>query len=108
MELAPRPSVYQPTDEETAMGILGKILAGKMMASAVDRMSRRNDTSVATTGAEGQYIPASRSGTSLGLPASMGSIVDRAGEFYRANPKKVHAMGAVAAAILLARMGQRR
>jgi uncharacterized protein (DUF2345 family) len=82
------------------MGILGKIFAGKLAANAMNRANRRTDLP-----AEGQYIPAARSDIALGAP---GSILDRAGQFYKQNPKKVHALGAVAAAILLTRLGQRR
>jgi hypothetical protein len=82
------------------MGILGKIFASKLAASAVERALRRTDGP-----SEGQYIPANASRPAL---TASGSILDRAGQFYRQNPKKVHAFGAVAAALLLTRLGQRR
>jgi hypothetical protein len=74
------------------MGILGRIL------------NRPRSDTVAENG---QYIPASAPQT----PAAAGrgsAILDRAGRFYRENPRKVQALGLVAAAMLLTRMGQRR
>ena len=84
------------------MGILGKILAGKLAMNAMDRARGSNDPAQT-----GQYIPAN-SPASTGLAGTGNAILNRAGQFYRENPRKVHALGLVAAAMLLTRMGRGR
>jgi hypothetical protein len=81
------------------MGILGKIFAGKMAMKALDR--------VKASGGASQYIPASPAG-STSLARTGSAMLDRAGAFYKANPRKVQALGAVAAAILLTSLKKRR
>jgi hypothetical protein len=84
------------------MGILGKLLAGKVVMSAAER-ARANRAARRT----GQFIPANQT-ESTGLAATANSVLDRAGQFYRENPKKVHALGLIAAAVLLTRMSKGR
>ena len=79
------------------MGILSSILGSRR----TDVASPAGD-SIATTG---QYIPASGSNS---LTTAAGSVLNRAGEFYKQNPKKVQAAGLIAAAMLLTRLGTRR
>jgi hypothetical protein len=81
------------------MGILGKLFAGKMAMKALERMK--------DTQATAQYIPAGQAG-GTSLARSGTALLDRAGQFYRENPRKVQALGAVAAAILLTSLKKRR
>jgi hypothetical protein len=80
------------------MGILGRILG------------QRNDT-VATTG---QYIPADSSQTTAlsrtgnAILESGNAMLDRAGRYYKENPRKVQLLGLLAAAAVLARVKQGR
>jgi hypothetical protein len=90
------------TLEETNMGILGKILAGKVAMNAMNR-ARSADAAAQS----GQYIPAS-STAPTGLAGTGNAMLNRAGQFYRENPRKVQALGLVAAAMLLTRMGRGR
>ena len=69
-------------------------------------------TKTQTTGS-GQYIPASESGTALSrtgnaMMESGTAMLNRAGEIYRANPRKFQALGVLAGAVLLARMKRGR
>jgi hypothetical protein len=96
------PGVYSSIIEETTMGILGKIVAGKLLMSAAERARNRREAP-----GTGQYIPASQADTTA-LDRTGNSILDRAGRFYRENPRKVQVLGLVAAAMLLARVKRGR
>lgn len=69
-------------------------------------------TKTQTTGS-GQYIPASESGTALSrtgdaMMQNGTAMLNRAGEIYKAHPRKFQALGVLAGAILLARMKRGR
>jgi hypothetical protein len=81
------------------MGILGKLFAGKMAMKALDRMKESQGSA--------QYIPAGQA-RSTSLARSGTAILESAGRFYKENPRKVQALGAVAAAILLTSLKKRR
>lgn len=83
------------------MGILEKLFAGKMVMSAAERA--REDRAARRAGT---YIPATQA-ESTGIAATANSVLDRAGRFYRENPKKVQALGLIAAAVLLTRMSSK-
>jgi hypothetical protein len=85
------------------MGILGKILAGKMVMNAVK--GARAESSAAGASA-GQYIPAGAA-ESTAISRTGTAILDKAGRFYKENPRKVQALGLLAAAMLLSRVKQR-
>ena len=80
------------------MGILGKILG------------QRSDTEAAT----GQYIPANQSETTAlsrtgnAILDTGNAMLDRAGRYYKENPRKVQLLGLLAAAALFARVKQGR
>jgi hypothetical protein len=64
-----------------------------------------------TQAANGQYIPASdgaltRTGNAIADTGS--ALLGRAGEIYKAHPKKIQALGLLAGAILLSRMKRGR
>jgi hypothetical protein len=88
------------------MGILGKILAGKMLMSAVDR-ARAQRYPTGEIPAAGQYIPA-ESAPRTGLAQYGSSLLDSAGQFYKQNPRKVQMLGLLAGAALLASMSKGR
>jgi hypothetical protein len=96
-------SVLFLTLEETTMGILDRIFGGHAATNEMERVrSTRPDT-------EGQYIPANQpESTSTSLARHGSAILDRAGRFYKENPRKVQAAGLVAAAMLLTSLGRRR
>jgi ElaB/YqjD/DUF883 family membrane-anchored ribosome-binding protein len=61
----------------------------------------------------GEYVPSSQADTALtrtgdAIMNRAGPMLNRAGEFYRQNPKKVQAVGLVAAAALLASLSRGR
>jgi uncharacterized membrane protein len=78
-------------NEETTMGLLGNIL------------NRRQES------ADTQVVPAA---TGESLPSTLrqqgNAMLNRATQFYRENPKKVQAVGLVAAALLLNSMRRGR
>ena len=64
-----------------------------------------------TTTAGGQYIPANDTAltrTGNAIRDSGTAILNRGVEIYKANPKKIQALGVLAGAILLARMKRGR
>ena len=76
------------------MGILDTFFPAKTQASA-----------------DGQYIPASDSAlarTGNAMRDSGTAMLNRAGEIYKANPRKIQALGLLAGAILLSRMKRGR
>jgi hypothetical protein len=61
----------------------------------------------------GEYLPSSQADTALTRTGDAimnrgGAILNQAGEFYRKNPKKVQAIGLVAAAALLTSLSRAR
>ncbi len=91
------------------MGMLGRIVGGALAAKLLHRAiaSKQESTQVGTPG--GQYIPATQADTP---PAQAGwrgnAMVEKAGRFYRENPKLVHSIGSAALAIALASYAQSR
>ena len=83
------------------MGLLGKIIAGKVMAKAVKKLNQRNAALAAQPAVrQGQYIPAASRGQAV---ASSG-LAGKALAFYEKNPKLVAGaatlvMAAVAASL---------
>jgi hypothetical protein len=87
------------------MGMIGRIVGGALAAKLLHRaIASKQDT---TQG--GQYLPANQADTP---PAQSGwrgnGMVEKAGRFYRENPKLVHSIGSAALAIALASYAQRR
>lgn len=100
------------------MGLIGKMITGAIGAKLLKRLQNAQrpvyaDRRVATTG---QYIPANQVDNVRGQLDSVrgqvtgqgNRIVERAGRFYKENPKLVHTIGSAALAIALARLSQRR
>ena len=68
-------------------------------------------TRTTTTPAGGQYIPAgdnALSRTGNAMLDSGSAMLSRAGDIYKAHPKKIQALGLLAGAILLSRMKRGR
>jgi hypothetical protein len=87
------------------MGLLGKIIAAKATTKVVQKM---NDRSRAMK-AQPEYIPA---GSSLpagrtGLQTTANAYLDRAGRFYKENPKMVASIGVAAALMALSALKKR-
>ena len=73
------------------MGLLGKLIAGKVMTKAVPKMNQKSAAAAAARARQGQYIPAGARVPSTG-------VADKALAFYERNPKLV----ASAATLLMA------
>jgi hypothetical protein len=90
------------------MGLIGKVIGGALGAKLLKRM----DNAYRDPPTSGQYIPANQVDPARTQPTPMAGgvngIVERAGRFYRENPKLVHTLGSAAVAIALARLAQRR
>jgi hypothetical protein len=87
------------------MGLIGKMIGGAIAANLLKRL----ENGARSVPEQIQYIPASQPDTMRTQPTRVGNgIVDRAGRFYRENPRLVHAIGSAALAIALARLAQRR
>jgi hypothetical protein len=86
------------------MGLLGKMIGGAIGAKLLKKLG-----SAGRAPAGGQYIPANELDTvRTPVVRGTGGMVDRAGRFYKENPKLVHTLGSAALAIALARLAQRR
>jgi hypothetical protein len=89
------------------MGLLGKIIAAKATSKVVQKM---NDRSRAME-AQGEYIPAGRNvpatGAGTGLQSTANAYLDRAGRFYKENPKMVASLGVAAALMALSALKKR-
>lgn len=83
------------------MGLIGKILAAKLVAKLTERLDRAQTDPPPRA----ENIPARRA-----QPAGArgGALLDRAGRLYRRNPKLVAAVGAAALAIVAAGIARRR
>ena len=66
------------------MGLLGKLIAGKVMGKAVQKLNQRSATAAAQRARHGQYIPA---GTVA--PSVRSGVAGKALDFYEKNPKLV-------------------
>ena len=77
------------------MGLLGKLIAGKLMAKAAQNLNRRSAAAAAARGpVNGRYVPAT-AGASAAAPTG---LAGKAVSFYERNPKLV----AGAATLLMA------
>ena len=86
------------------MGLVRKLIAGKVVAKAVKTLKQRNASAAALRARQGQYIPA-------GTAARTG-LADRAVEIYEKNPKLFAGaatliMAALAASLSKGRAGQK-
>jgi hypothetical protein len=87
------------------MGMIGKVvggaLAGKILQKALAKRS--------TTQTTGQYVPRRSLDTVRGTVVQRGtSVLDKAGNFYRENPKLVHSVGSAILAVALASYAKSR
>lgn len=90
------------------MGLLGKIIAAKATSGMVQKMNERRRMN--ERAAESEYIPAGRdmpASTGGALQRNAGAVVDRAGRFYRENPKMVASLGVAAALMALSALKRR-
>ena len=91
------------------MGLVRKLIAGKVVAKAVKTLKQRNAASAAALRTrQGQYIPA---GTSA-RPAARTGLADKAVEIYERNPKLFAGaatliMAALAASLSKGRVGHK-
>ena len=87
------------------MGLLGKIIAGKVVAKTMQKMKAKDEAAEAAFRAEqarqGVYIPAN-------APARPRTIANQAVDFYERNPKLVAAAGTLIMAALAAGMSRKR
>lgn len=83
------------------MGLIGKILAAKLVAKLTERLDR------AQTGPlpRAEYIPARRA-QSIGARGS--ALLDHAGRVYQRIPRLVATLGAAALALIAAGLARRR
>jgi hypothetical protein len=83
------------------MGLIGKILAAKLVAKLTERLDR------AQTGPlpRAEYIPARRAQPPRGRG---GALLDRAGRLYQRNPRLVATLGTAALALIAAGLARRR
>lgn len=87
------------------MGLLDRMFGGALGAKL---LKRRQDAEPAAPAA-GQYIPADELDPIRTQPTPVGNgFVERAGRFYRENPKLVYTIGSAVLAIALARLAQNR
>ena len=84
------------------MGLLGKLIAGKVIAKAVTKVKQRDAAQAAMRARQGQYIPA---GTSV---ATSPSLAGKAVGFYERNPKLVAGAATLLMAALAASLSKGR
>lgn len=87
------------------MGLLGKIIAAKATTKVVQKMNERSRAMKS----QGEYIPASRTAAAggTGLQTTANAYLDRAGRFYKENPKMVASIGVAAALMALSALKKR-
>jgi putative intracellular protease/amidase len=83
------------------MGLIGKILAAKLVAKLTERLDRAQTDPVP----KAEYIPAGRAAP---VGARGNVLLDRAGRIYQRNPKLVATVGAAALALIAAGLSRRR
>lgn len=85
------------------MGLFGNILAGKAIQKMGQRMERNR--------AQADYIPAGSNVPTTGrggaIQSSANAALNRAGEFYKQNPKMVAGLGVAAALMALSALKRR-
>lgn len=88
------------------MSLLGKLIAAKATSKVVQKMNERSRA--ARNQAEyipaGASLPATRAG---GLQSSATAYLDKAGQFYKQNPKMVAGLGIAAALMALSALKRR-
>lgn len=84
------------------MGLLGKIFAATVAAKALRSARDNRDTQV-----EGEYLPANSTDVATGIGARANTMLGRAGQIYKENPKLVGGIALLGAAALLASLRQR-
>ena len=91
------------------MGLIGKVITGAIGAKLLNRLQNGARTTTSTTPQAGaEYIPANQlDPVGTGPSGTAGALVERAGRFYRENPKLV-TVGSAALAIALAALAKRR
>ena len=91
------------------MGLLAKILTGKLAAKAIDRAIDKRAAKKARGVPQGEYIPAAQpQAQQAAVHGRTRVAMDGAGRFYRQNSKMVNTLGAAALALVLARFMQQR
>jgi hypothetical protein len=86
------------------MGLLSKIIAAKATTGMVQKMNER----ARRNNAQAEYIPAGQPATTAGsLQRNASAVVERAGRFYRENPKTVASLGVAAALMALSALKRR-
>ena len=85
------------------MGLLGKIIAAKATTKVVQRMNERSRAMKA----QPEYIPAGGTPTGTGMQTTANAYLDRAGRFYKENPKMVASLGVAAALMALSALKKR-
>ncbi|HUP30178.1 MAG TPA: hypothetical protein VM122_08405 [Usitatibacter sp.] len=88
------------------MGLLSKIIAAKATSKVVQKMNERSRAAP-----QGEYIPAGRTvpgSTGTGLQSTANAALNRAGEFYKQNPKMVAGLGVAAALMALSALKRRQ
>jgi hypothetical protein len=83
------------------MGLIGKILAAKLVAKLIERLDRAQTDPLPRA----EYIPARRP-QPAGVRGS--ALLDRAGRVYQRNPRLVATLGAAALALIAAGVARRR
>lgn len=87
------------------MGLLGKLIAAKVVAKAVQKLQSKNVASEATLRArQGLHIPASARMT----PATRTGLANKAVDFYERNPKLVAGAATLIMAALAASLSRGR
>ena len=84
------------------MGLFGKLIAGKVVAKAVQKVKQREAAQAALRAQQGQYIPA---GTNV---ATGPTLAGRAVAFYERNPKLVAGAATLVMAALAASLSKGR
>ena len=88
--------------QESTMGLFGKIIAGKVVAKAVQKMKQKDAAAQAAMRAQqGQYIPA-------GASVVPNTLTGKAVAFYEKNPKLVAGAATLVMAALAASLSKGR
>jgi hypothetical protein len=89
------------------MGLLSKIIAAKATTRVVQKMNERSRAAKA----QAEYIPAGQSvpaTRATALQTNATAMLDRAGQFYKQNPKMVAGLGVAAALMALSALKRRQ
>ena len=86
------------------MGLLGKLITGKVAAKAINRHLAKRETARSA----GEYIPASAAPVATGSRTYGGALVDRAGQVYKQNPKLVTTLASGALLVAAAAFAKKK